>query len=96
NYPPFGKLLKLTIEDSDQEKAYYLSHQLFNELKAQLTPELVKEANIYPALITKLKNKFRWHILLEGNNPQQFLKNFSLQKPLKSDIKIDVNPLSTV
>lgn len=96
NYPPFGKLLKLTIEDSDQEKANYLSHQLYNEIKAELPNPLIKEINIYPALITKLKNKYRWHILLEGANPQQFLKNYSLRKPLKNDIKIDVNPLSTV
>lgn len=95
-YPPFGKLLKLTIEDPDRQKATFLSQQLHKDLQAALPSPLVTEINLYPAMIPKLKNKYRWHILLEGPDPRQFFKNFSLQKPVKSDIKIDVNPLFTV
>ena len=100
HFPPFQKLLKLTVENSDQEKAYFQAQQLNQDLqkfleKAQASM-LVSEINLFPALITKLKNKFRWQILLTGQNPREFLQKFSLQKPLKDDIKIDVDPLHTI
>jgi primosomal protein N' (replication factor Y) len=102
HYPPFNKLLKLTIEDTDQQKAYFHSHQLFKEMeeaKQKLHSDgnnLVDQINVFPALLPKLRNKYRWQILLGGINPQQFLKNFSYLKPLKSGIKIDVDPLHTI
>jgi len=102
HYPPFNKLLKLTIEDTDQQKSYFYAHQLFNEMqeaKNRLHSEgnnLIDQINVFPALLPKLRNKYRWQILLGGINPQQFLKNFSYLKPLKSDIKIDVDPLHTI
>lgn len=102
HYPPFNKLLKLTIEDTDQQKAYFYSHQLFKDLeqaKEKLHSEgnnLIDQINVFPALLPKLRNKYRWQILLGGINPQQFLKNFSYLKPLRNDIKIDVDPLHTI
>lgn len=98
HFPPFEKLLKLTIEDKDQEKAYFLSQQTYNDLEKfrALEGESVSEINLFPALITKLKNKYRWQILLSGKNPRGFLQKFSLQKRLKDDIKIDVDPLHTI
>ncbi len=102
HYPPFNKLIKLTIEDTDAQKAYFHSHQLFRELeqtKSELHStgtNLVDQINVFPALLPKLRGKYRWQILLGGSNPQQFLKNFSYLKPLKSDIKIDVDPLHTI
>lgn len=97
-FPPFQKLVKLTIENTDQEKAYYLSHQIFSELESfrENHRQLVSEINLFPALISKLKNKYRWQILLTGQHPRQFLEKFCLQKPLKNDIKIDVDPLHTI
>jgi primosomal protein N' (replication factor Y) len=97
-FPPFQKLIKLTIENIDQEKAYYFSHQLYKDLqKFQAdNPQLISEINLFPALISKLKNKYRWQILLNGANPHLFMQKFYLQKPFKNDIKIDVDPLNTI
>lgn len=97
-FPPFQKLVKLTIENIDQEKAHYLSQHLFGELQAfrDHNPDLVSEINLFPALIAKLKNKYRWQILLSGDQPREFLEKFYLQKPFKNDIKIDVDPLHTI
>ncbi len=98
SFPPFQKLVKLTIENPDQQKAYYLSHQLFAELQTlrPSCPELVNDITLFPAFIPRLKNKYRWNILIGGKNPQNFLQNFFLQKPFKNDIKIDVDPLHTI
>ncbi len=96
-YPPFSKLIKLTIEDKDQKIAYNKSQNLFQKLQEfkNQNMDLIYDINVFPALINKLKNKYRWQILLNGNNPSQFLHNFFLINNIKDDIKIDVNPIHT-
>lgn len=97
-FPPFQKLIKLTIENTDQQKAWLLGQQIFQQLEShrQNHPELVSEINLFPALIAKLKNRYRWQILITGNNPHLFLQKFNLQSIFKNDIKIDVDPLHTI
>lgn len=98
--PPFKKLVKLTIEDQDSQKAYLYSHQLAHDLEKTRTDSAeqnqIDSINIYPALIPRLKKKFRWQILLTGPNPAEFLKEFISKKPLRSEIKIDIDPLNTI
>lgn len=96
--PPFHKVIKITLENTDREKAHYLSHQMFADLESFRNGESsqINEINLYPAFIPKLKNRYRWQILLTGNDPHAFLSNFFLQKPLTSGIKIDVDPLRTI
>lgn len=102
--PPFKRLVKLTIEDPDQQKAYLHSHQLAHDLEKMRSEDsqqetinnLVNSINIYPALIPRLKKKFRWQILLTGPNPAQFLKEFAAKKSLKNELKIDIDPLNTI
>ncbi|MBD3269952.1 primosomal protein N' [Candidatus Peregrinibacteria bacterium] len=92
-FPPFSKLVKLTIEDKDQQKAYFRAQALSQKLETNKNEDIFN-INVYPALIPKLKNKFRWIILLSGKNPQKFIKN--LHHLLENDIKIDVDPKFTV
>jgi primosomal protein N' (replication factor Y) len=95
--PPFCRLVKITVENSDAEKARYTVLQLTRELEKFRgeNRSSVTEINCYPALIPKLKNRYRWQILLSGDSPRDFLDNFRLQKSLPDGIKIDVDPLRT-
>ncbi len=97
-FPPFQRLAKLTIENLDQQKTYFLSHQLFADLQSfrQEQSGLLNDITLFPAFIPRLKNKYRWHILLSGKDPQLFLENFFLHKPAGNGIKIDVDPLHTI
>lgn len=96
--PPFHQVIKLTLENIDNEKAYYLSHQLFADLESFRNGDSsqINDINLFPAFLPKLKNRYRWQILLTGSNPHAFLSNFFLQKPLTSGIKFDVDPLRTI
>lgn len=98
SFPPFTKLIKLTIAETKEIKAIQQTESIFNELNALnespefKTPENHNQITFYPALFPKLKNKYRWHILISGQNPQKILKSIKLP----DEAIIDVDPISTV
>lgn len=120
NYPPFSKLIKLTITEKDSKSAQKKAEEIYQKLKVLDAPvsngvgsaEKNNDISIYPALITKFRNKYRWHILISGQNPRELIKKFVAIKDLKNSsstkfsfkkrfqaenpLKIDVDPLSTV
>jgi len=102
HYPPFNKLLKITVVDEKPEKAQHKAKMLFQKLNGEnLTPEMQNMPTIitlYPAFIHKLQNKYRWNILLTGQNPSLLLKR--VQKTYEElindpSLRIDVDPLSS-
>jgi primosomal protein N' (replication factor Y) len=89
NYPPFSTLLKLTFVDLSAKNAL---------VSAQKTHEILKEKNdggniinIYPAIIFKINNKFRWNILIQGENPRSLIEGLELP----DNCRIDIDPIST-
>jgi len=101
-YPPFTKLLKITIVDLKAEKAHQKAKQVFEMLNHEnMTPELQNmptKVALYPAFIHKLQNKYRWNVLLTGQNPSLLLKR-SREKNHDfwedTALRIDVDPLSS-
>lgn len=95
--PPFSKLIKLTIKDINSKKCMDKTMDLYNGLKI-INNELAKsdrnEINYYPALIPKLKNTYRWHILLSGKAPARLLEKIS--PDMTGNLIIDVDPVSTI
>lgn len=94
--PPFSKLIKLTIKDKNSQKCIHQTEKIANILEKLNTSHFSEkfEINYYPALIPKLKDTYRWHILISGNNPAEILKK-TAPDSLK-DVIIDVDPISTV
>lgn len=95
-YPPFNKLIKLTITDYDQKKCQERTIKLFNMLNEKIkslssTKEPETSINYYPALIPRLNNKYRWHILLCGPNPASLIKQIDTE-----NLIIDVDPSGTI
>ncbi len=94
--PPFSRLIKLTIKNkNNQECINHTEHlsKTFEKLNRQFFDDKY-EINYYPALIPRLKDTYRWHILISGQNPSKLLKKTD-PKILK-DLIIDVDPLSTL
>jgi primosomal protein N' (replication factor Y) (superfamily II helicase) len=88
NYPPFSKLIKLTFVDPSAKNALVEAQKIFKLLKEK-NPGAY-QITLYPALIYKLNNKFRWNILIQGENPIELLE--SLQLP--ENCRVDVDPIS--
>jgi primosomal protein N' (replication factor Y) len=92
-YPPFSKLIKLTFVNENPQKTFNEAQKIYTKLKnlkKENKDELDIKINSYPALIYKLHNKFRWHILLQGENPENLLEKIDLPKYCK----IDIDPIS--
>jgi primosomal protein N' (replication factor Y) len=87
-YPPFSKLVKITCADINAKKALISAKEIYTKLKNKINENYI--LNIYPAMIFKMHNKYRWNILLQGENPQLYLENLEL--PANS--RIDVDPVS--
>lgn len=90
NYPPFADLIKLTCSDIDQKTCKEKVEKTKKELEEKIAGKTI-EIFSYPALILKLKNKYRYHILVKGQNVHDLLENTNLE-----NWKIDVNPISTL
>lgn len=91
HYPPFSKLIKLTLSDSSNKKCSDKTENIFKELE-KLNEDRNHHITYYPSLIPKFKNKYRWHILISGPAPETLLRRF----PSLTDVIIDVDPVSTV
>lgn len=89
SYPPYSSLIKLTFVHKNEQKARNDSHKAYKQLTEKNTEEY--EINEYPALIYKMHNKYRWHILIQGKHPTSLLQDISFP----SSCRIDIDPIST-
>jgi primosomal protein N' (replication factor Y) (superfamily II helicase) len=112
NYPPFSKLIKITVSDTSNkicmEKAQRICEQLekynaattetatppaADSSPAASSPAPENQITFYPAMIQKFKNKYRWHVLITGPQPQKILRKII---PLEAGVTIDVDPMTTL
>lgn len=101
-YPPFTRLIKLTIVHEKSEKAALQAKKIFDTLNEEKSKQenggSTYTVTMYPAFIHKLQNKYRWNILIKGENPSSLLHRSKTNSPeLFEDtmIRIDVDPLAT-
>lgn len=100
-YPPFGKLASIRIcsNNSENLKNYCARVLLFAEKLQERTPQ-IQVLGPAPAPIYRLKNKFRYHMLLKSSQ-QSMARYFyqtlcsKLSPPKGVQISLDVDPQST-
>jgi len=86
NYPPFSRMIKIEFSDKDKEKAKRKMEKFLNCLGN------VKEIIGYgEAPIFKLKNKYRYNVVLKGKNLHKLIS-----KCINNDMKVDVDPVSFI
>lgn len=86
NYPPFSRMIKIEFSDKDQQKAKEKMEKFLNCLGN------VKEIVGYgEAPIFKLKNKYRYNVILKGKNLHKLIS-----KCVDDDMKVDVDPVSFI
>lgn len=92
HYPPFSNIVNITIENPSKEKAEEVALKLFDLLNQSVKGELLGPVE---ALIFKLRNKYRYNLILKTCFLSDDVKN--IEKVLSENnfwsmIKILVNP----
>ncbi len=97
-YPPFCDIISIGITDTDNNKIKNVSEKLYNNISRTIKNEKM-DFNIYkplPCPIDKIKNKYRWRIILKGklNNKIIDIINKSIEQVNSKTTRIivDTNP----
>jgi primosomal protein N' (replication factor Y) len=99
NYPPFCRLLNIIISAESEKKAAAQSKKLSRFLDDYKEKYLEKLGEA-PAVLTKLRNKYRWQLILKFNSMRnreyiiQLIEKRFMQKNDDDsiEIRIDVDP----
>lgn len=96
--PPFGKILLINGSSKYEEKLKKFMYNLEVNLKKLILDELTILGPV-PCIITKLKDNFRWQIIIKGNFNDDFSEKvkdtlYLLNKSVYNEIRvsIDINP----
>ena len=97
-YPPFCDIISIGLTDTDNNKIKNVSEKLYNNISRTIKNEKM-DFNIYkplPCPIDKIKNKYRWRIILKGklNNKIIDIINKSIEQVNSKTTRIivDTNP----
>ena len=88
-YPPFARLLRLVIEDKNQQKASKLCQKLGTEFKRLKSVEVV---GFGACGIEFMQNKFRFYILLRAKTHTPLLRVANYALAFK-EITADIDPI---
>lgn len=104
-YPPFSRLCLIEVESPKADRANSISANLYLKLKNQNKDEFIEILKPSPALIYKIKNKYRHHIIIKSlksgtesftlrsllRTLQKHIKNIALHASER--ITFDIDPL---
>ncbi len=92
-YPPFARLVRLEFRHHDalraEEAATALAAKLRNQIEAQQERHLTMIGPA-PCFFQKVRNEYRWQIILRGADPTLFLQ----YQPLPKGWRVEVDPVS--
>lgn len=99
-YPPFGKILLINGISKKEELLKNFMHKIFNAIKPLAEKELeVDVLGPIPCLVSKVKENYRWQIVIKGEFESEFAKKikellYDENKNVYNDIRIsmDINP----
>ena len=96
--PPFGKILLINGSSKFEEKLKNFMYTLEGNLKKLVIEDLTILGPV-PCIITKLKENYRWQIIIKGNFDDEFCEKvkdtlYLLNKSVYNEIRIsiDINP----
>ena len=96
-YPPFQHLVHLRIDGADGDKVARSARDLARDLRRREAREPVEILGPAPAPIARLRNRYRWQILLKGANRPALLATARravalMPRGRAARIHVDVDP----
>lgn len=93
NYPPFAHLANIIIKGKDEEKTIKLAQIIGAHLRMLNQDKTSLILGPAPCPLTKIKQEYRWQILLKGSPKalQELLKSISTQTSIPKDLKVSID-----
>lgn len=105
NNPPFGRLVKILIENKSLNECKKMVEKLENLLRKffregnENNKDSALEITSYPAYLTRLRGKYRHIILMKSSENSDIIHNLLEKLPkeyiMDPNIKIDIDPINT-
>ncbi len=98
SYPPFGYLVRVLIEDPDEERGLASSQAIADHL-VKNAPPAIRILGPAPAPLSRLRANYRHHILVKSKERKSLFQIAPILRTLKakwssSRIIVDVDPQS--
>ena len=99
-YPPFCDIILIKFSGTDLNEIIKYSNIFYNNLRKYINGKNGIVFKPVPAPIDKIKNKFRWRIIIKGKVNSSMLKAINLsfngtEIMKKTIITVDINPNNT-
>ena len=99
-YPPFCDIILVKFSGTDLNEIVKYSNIFYNNLIKYINGKNGIVFKPVPAPIDKIKNKFRWRIIIKGKVNSSMLKAINLafdgtEAIKKTIITVDINPNNT-
>ena len=99
-YPPFCDIILIRFSGPDLNEIFKYSNIFYRNIKKYINEPNGMVFKPVPAPIDKIKNKFRWRLIIKGKVNSSMLKaiNMSFQgteSAKKTSITVDINPNNT-
>ena len=96
-YPPFCDIILVRFSGTDLNEIVKISNIFYRNLRKYINGNNGNVFEPVPAPVDKIKNKFRWRIIIKGkvNNSMLDAINLSFngtENAKKTSISVDINP----
>jgi len=101
-YPPFGSIVRIVVRSVDEQAvanwAEHIADQLRVEVATRANPVALRVLGPAPAPITRLRDRFRWHLQVQGPDGEILREivskvTASLKNPDNVAWIVDVDPV---
>jgi primosomal protein N' (replication factor Y) len=98
-FPPFMRMVRFIVTHANIETAEQSAARVAEVLRSSLSPEQVRIMGPQPAMLQRIRNEFRFDILLmtpsAGLVQQKFRERMkALSTEIKADLAVDVDPVN--
>ncbi len=91
--PPYGRLIRMLYSHTSQAKCESEAMKVAAQLRQQQAEWDINEIEVLgptPAFPTRLRGKYRWHIILRGDNPRELLNRIDIPR----NWSVDIDPVA--
>jgi len=81
NYPPFCHIIRILISGEDERNVINTAIRIEKWMRQKISKDTIIKAGLigigaYPAPLERIKNKYRWHVLIRIRKEKIFLERF--------------------